>query len=121
MSVIDRAKSHFENLGTQSIEVPEWKDDDDKATVLYWSPITLSEKNKLQLFVPRGFAHAFLVLSETAVFSYKVDNYYSASSDSGIMWNDPTLDIDWPLPSSELIISEKDRSLLKLSKFKTPF
>jgi|TARA_B100001059_G_C17688177_1_gene503479 hypothetical protein len=47
MSVIDRAKSHFENLGTQSIEVPEWKDDDDKATVLYWSPITLSEKNKL--------------------------------------------------------------------------
>jgi hypothetical protein len=47
MSVIDRAKSHFENLGTHSIEVPEWKDDDDKATVLYWSPITLSEKNKL--------------------------------------------------------------------------
>ena len=47
MSVIDIAKSHFENLGTQSIEVPEWKDDDDKATVLYWSPMTLSEKNKL--------------------------------------------------------------------------
>ena len=47
MSVIDRAKSHFENLGTQSIEVPEWKDDDGKPTVLYWNPITLSEKNKL--------------------------------------------------------------------------
>ena len=47
MSVIDRAKSHFENLGTQSIEVPEWEDDDGKPTVLYWNPITLSEKNKL--------------------------------------------------------------------------
>ena len=47
MSVIDRAKSHFENLGTQSLEVPEWKDDDGKPTVLYWNPITLSEKNKI--------------------------------------------------------------------------
>ena len=83
--------------------------------------LRLSEKNKLQLFVPRGFAHAFLVLSETAVFSYKVDNYYSASSDSGIIWNDPTLDIDWPIPYSDLIISEKDKSLLKFSEFKTPF
>ena len=47
MSVIDRAKSHFESLGTQSIEVPEWKDDDGKPTVIYWNPITLAEKNRL--------------------------------------------------------------------------
>tara|TARA_Y100001958_G_C21003980_1_gene386690 strand:- start:84 stop:632 length:549 start_codon:yes stop_codon:yes gene_type:complete len=83
--------------------------------------LRLSEKNKLQLFIPRGFAHAFLVLSETAVFSYKVDNYYSASSDSGIIWNDPTLDIDWPIPYSDIIISKKDKSLLKFSEFKSPF
>lgn len=76
--------------------------------------IELSADNKKQLFVPRGFAHGFVVLSETAVFSYKCDNYYNKESESGIIYNDPTLNIDWKLPSEQLQLSEKD---LQLPKF----
>ncbi len=70
--------------------------------------IELSEDNKKQLFVPRGFAHGFVVLSETAIFSYKCDNYYNKASESGIIYNDPSLNIDWHLPKKSLIVSEKD-------------
>lgn len=70
--------------------------------------IKLSGENKKQLFVPRGFAHGFVVLSETATFFYKCDNYYNAASEGGIIYNDKSLDIDWKLPQNELMISDKD-------------
>ena len=70
--------------------------------------VELSEENKKQLIVPRGFAHGFVVLSEEAVFSYKVDNYYNLASDRGIASNDKSLGIDWKLNSNELKLSEKD-------------
>ncbi|MDX1271121.1 dTDP-4-dehydrorhamnose 3,5-epimerase [Bizionia paragorgiae] len=73
--------------------------------------VELTEDNKKQLFVPRGFAHGFVVLSDTAIFSYKCDNYYNKASEGGIIYNDTTLNIDWKLPSNELIISEKDSIL----------
>lgn len=76
--------------------------------------VELSETNKRQLFVPRGFAHGFVVLSETAIFSYKCDSFYDKASERGIIYNDPNLNIDWQLSENELIISEKDLILPKL-------
>jgi dTDP-4-dehydrorhamnose 3,5-epimerase len=73
--------------------------------------IELSASNKKQLFVPRGFAHGFIVLSDTAIFSYKCDNYYNKASEGGIIYNDKHLNIDWQLPESQFIISEKDLEL----------
>ena len=70
--------------------------------------VKLSGDNKRQLFVPHGFAHGFVVLSKTAIFSYKVDNYYSPESDRGLAYDDPSLSIDWQLPFSELKLSDKD-------------
>jgi dTDP-4-dehydrorhamnose 3,5-epimerase len=72
--------------------------------------VELSGENKKQLFIPRGFAHGFLVLSPTATFCYKVDNYYSKECDRGISFADPALDIDWKLPASELLLSLKDQN-----------
>jgi dTDP-4-dehydrorhamnose 3,5-epimerase len=77
--------------------------------------IELSSENKKQLFIPRGFAHGFVVLSDTAIFSYKCDNYYHKDSESGIIYNDPTLNIDWKLPNDQLQLSKKD---LELPRFK---
>lgn len=74
----------------------------------------LTQDNKKQMFVPRGFAHGFIVLSETARFSYKCDNFYNKASEAGIIYNDLSLNIDWRLPDQELIISEKDLLLPKL-------
>lgn len=74
----------------------------------------LSSENKHQLFIPRGFAHGFVVLSETAVFSYKVDNYYSPECDRGLAFDDPVLSIDWQLPSALLKLSAKDQNQPKL-------
>lgn len=71
----------------------------------------LSSNNKKQMFVPRGCAHGFVTLSETAKFSYKCDNFYNASSEGGIIYNDPTFNIDWILDDEDLIISEKDKFL----------
>lgn len=68
----------------------------------------LSAENKLQLFIPRGFAHGFVVLSESAIFSYKVDNYYSPECDRGLAYNDSTLGIGWDLPDEQLKLSDKD-------------
>jgi dTDP-4-dehydrorhamnose 3,5-epimerase len=70
--------------------------------------VELSEENKRQLFVPRGFAHGFVVLEDDTVFAYKVDSYYSPECDRGIAYNDPRIGIEWPLPESELILSQKD-------------
>lgn len=73
--------------------------------------VILSESNHLQLYVPRGFAHGFITLSERSVFSYKCDNYYHKESESGIIYNDATLNIDWRLDDSELLVSAKDLQL----------
>ena len=70
--------------------------------------VELSEENKRQFFIPRGFAHGFLVLSEEAIFTYKVDNPYAPQADAGIRWNDPELAIAWPLEGIEVLTSEKD-------------
>ena len=77
--------------------------------------IEISEENKRQLFIPRGFAHGFLVLSETATFVYKVDNYYSKESDSGIDFSDPALNIDWQINADDLQFSAKDKNHLLLA------
>lgn len=71
----------------------------------------LTEENHQQLFVPRGFAHGFVVLSETAVFFYKCDNYYNKASEKGIIFNDKDLAINWQLSDTDLILSDKDRIL----------
>ena len=71
--------------------------------------IELSEENKRQLFVPRGFAHGFLVLSEEAIFSYKVDNYYAPQAEETILFSDEDLNIHWPMADFDLILSEKDQ------------
>ena len=83
--------------------------------------VELSGDNKRQLFIPRGFAHAFLVLSEYAIFSYKVDNIYAPDYDSGIRWNDPKINIIWGIDDSEVLVSEKDSNLPFFSDFKSPF
>ena len=70
--------------------------------------VELSEDNKRQLFVPRGFAHAFVVLEDDTVFAYKVDNYYSPQNDRGIAFDDPAIGIDWILDKADLQLSEKD-------------
>lgn len=73
--------------------------------------VELSGDNFRQLYVPRGFAHGFVVLEDHTLFSYKCDNYYDRSSEGGIIYNDATLSIDWHLASKDLIISEKDQKL----------
>ena len=83
--------------------------------------VELSEENKRQLFIPRGFAHGFLALTEYAIFSYKVDNVYAPKYDAGIKWNDKELNIDWGIEYSQVFVSEKDSNLPYLTDFKSPF
>lgn len=83
--------------------------------------VILSEENKRQLFVPRGFAHGFMVLSDSAIFAYKVDNYYAPDQDAGIRWKDKDLNIDWGMKDSEVIVSKKDAELPFFSEFESPF
>ncbi len=71
--------------------------------------VELSEDNHLQVFIPRGFAHGFAVLSDEAVFQYKCDNYYAPGHEGAIAWNDPDLNIDWRIPAEEVILSAKDK------------
>lgn len=73
--------------------------------------IELSAENKKQLFIPRGFGHGFSVLSDTAEFFYKCDNFYNKASEGGIIYNDPRLNIDWQLPNHEIKVSQKDLEL----------
>lgn len=75
-----------------------------------YESVILSAENQKQFFVPRGFAHGFVVLSETATFFYKCDNYYHKESEGGILFNDKNLAIDWQFPTDKLIISEKDKT-----------
>ena len=83
--------------------------------------VELSGENKKQVFIPRGFAHGFLVLSNTAIISYKIDNSYAPAYDAGIRWDDPTLNIHWGVNESEVLVSEKDAKLPFFSEFETPF
>jgi len=76
-----------------------------------WVAVELTSENNRQLYVPRGFAHGFSVLSNHAVFAYKCDNFYNKASEGGIIYNDPTLNIDWQVPSDKAILSEKDIAL----------
>ena len=70
--------------------------------------VELSDENKRQFFIPRGFAHGFLVLSDEAIFTYKVDNAYAPQADAGIRWNDPDINIQWPIDPAQVQTSEKD-------------
>ncbi|MFM2283164.1 MAG: hypothetical protein RL222_668 [Bacteroidota bacterium] len=78
-------------------------------TFLQHFSLELSAENKRQLLIPRGFAHGFVVLSETCEFLYKCDNYYDKASEGGIAYNDPALNIDWQIPQEDIILSDKDR------------
>ena len=83
--------------------------------------VELNEENHRQFFVPRGFAHGFAVLSETAVFQYKCDNFYAPQADGGISIKDESLRIDWMIPIEETILSEKDKKHVFLVNFDSPF
>lgn len=76
----------------------------------------LSDENKRQLFIPRGFAHGFLVLSDEAIFTYKVDNVYAPKYEASIRWNDETIGIDWPISKEDVLTSEKDLRAASLSE-----
>ncbi|SFR01429.1 MULTISPECIES: dTDP-4-dehydrorhamnose 3,5-epimerase [unclassified Enterobacter] len=80
----------------------------DSSTFGKWVGVTLSAENKRQLWIPEGFAHGFVVLSETAEFLYKTTNYYNPSAERSIVWNDPTLNISWPISAEKAILSAKD-------------
>lgn len=81
----------------------------------------LTEENHNQIFIPKGFAHGFVVLSEFATLSYKVDNYYNSKSENGIIWNDSDLNIDWKIKNDKIILSEKDCKLQCFNNFISPF
>jgi dTDP-4-dehydrorhamnose 3,5-epimerase len=83
----------------------------DSATFGKWFGIELSDKNKLQLLVPQGFAHGFSVFSDTAILHYKTDNLYNKDSERGIVYNDPLLKIDWGIDPKNAIVSERDAQL----------
>ena len=76
--------------------------------------VELSEENKRQLFIPRGFAHGFLVLSDEAIFTYKVDNVYAPQHEASIRWNDEQIHIEWPIDSKDVLTSEKDLTACSL-------
>lgn len=83
-----------------------------------WVGIILSAENKRQLWIPEGFAHGFLVLSETAEFLYKATNYYHPESEGGIIWDDKNISIDWPIDNNNIILSQKDMALLSIGQKK---
>lgn len=86
-----------------------------------WYGIGLSCNNKLQLLIPHGFAHGFSVLSEKAVIMYKADDYYKKEAERGIKYNDPVLNIDWKVLSSEMIVSERDQNLPEFTQAEANF
>ena len=86
----------------------------DSATYGQYEAVELSGENQRQFFVPRGFAHGFLVLSDTATFFYKCDNFYNKESEGGLIYNDATVNIDWQFPTENLLISDKDKVLPNL-------
>ncbi|QFG53709.1 dTDP-4-dehydrorhamnose 3,5-epimerase [Chryseobacterium sp.] len=86
------------------------------ATFGQWYGVELTGENKRQFYVPRGFGHGFSVLSETAVFAYKCDNFYDKASEGGVLWNDEDLGIDWKLPAEDVVLSDKDRIMPRFAE-----
>jgi dTDP-4-dehydrorhamnose 3,5-epimerase len=87
-----------------------------------WKGVVLSKENKRQFYVPEGFAHGFLVLSEEAVFNYKCTDYYAPEYDSGLLWNDEEVGVQWPLEGiEEVLLSEKDKVQKTLKELEIPF
>ncbi|WP_048190917.1 dTDP-4-dehydrorhamnose 3,5-epimerase [Methanobacterium sp. SMA-27] len=87
-----------------------------------WTGIILSDKNKKQFYIPEGFAHGFVVLSDEAEFTYKCTNFYDADDEGGILWNDPDIDIEWPVEDiNEIMLSDKDKQLKTLKETITDF
>ena len=93
----------------------------DSPTFGQWYGVELTAENHLQFFIPQGFAHGFSVLSETAVFSYKCDNFYSPTLERGIAFDDPQLNIDWKIPAEKALISEKDKKHPSFAKAEMNF
>lgn len=93
----------------------------DSPTYKHYLSFVLSGENKKQIFVPKGFAHGFAVLSDSATIAYKVDQYYAPEYDSGIAWNDEEIAIDWGICADEIQLSEKDKSLKPLAEIENPF
>lgn len=84
-----------------------------------WYGVILSAENKKQFFIPKNFAHGFVVLSDTAEFAYKCTDFYQPNDEGGLLWNDPEIGIEWPIPEDmELIISEKDQNWRSIKEFK---
>lgn len=83
--------------------------------------VILSGEKKNQLYIPRGFAHGFIVLSKEAIFAYKVDNFYSPLNETGIAWNDSDLNINWRIPQNDIILSDKDKLQPFLENINSPF
>lgn len=92
----------------------------DSETYGKWVGVILSSENKKQFMIPRGFAHGFVVLSETATFAYKCDEFYHPEDEGGIMWNDPNININWPF-EGDVILSEKDKIHPLLKDLKIEF
>lgn len=92
----------------------------DSPTYGKWVGVILSSENKRQFMIPRGFAHGFIVLSETATFTYKCDEFYHPEDEGGIMWNDPLVNINWPI-DGEVLLSEKDKKHPSLKDSKIEF
>ena len=90
----------------------------DSPTFGQWETVELTGDNHVQFFVPRGFGHGFVVLSEEATFFYKCDNFYNKASEGGIVYNDPDLAIDWKIPEGDLLLSDKDKALPTLAEVK---
>lgn len=86
-----------------------------------WTGATLTADGGEQLFLPRGFAHGFCTLEPDTVVAYKVDDFYAPASDSGLIWNDPTLAIDWPVGPDEVVLSDRDLKLGRFAEFQSPF
>ncbi len=93
----------------------------DSPTFGQWYGVELTAENHLQFFIPQGFAHGFSVLSETAVFSYKCDNFYSPALERGIAFDDAQLNIDWKIPAEKALISEKDKKHPSFAKAEMNF
>lgn len=93
----------------------------ESSTFGQWYSVELSEDNHRQFFIPRGFAHGFSVLSETAIFTYKCDNLYHPEAEGGVLLSDPTLNIDWQVPADLRILSDKDTKHPKMEELESPF
>lgn len=91
----------------------------DSPTFGMWEGVILSEENKRQFYIPEGFAHGFLVLSDEAIFNYKCTDYYAPEYDRGLLWNDEDVNIDWPLDNiKKIILSDKDKRQMTLKELK---